>query len=201
MRNDPYRELLEGFLEGDEEARGAFPLAVLADLTRRVRLRAPDLQEAGLVDDAVSETFVRLLERAPNARIFDPSRGSAMSFLTGYALHAIARVRVQYGCAGVAKHVLRGVLRRDESWAHADVAESIERLPRRDDEFENICSRIDVERALGSVVDAGVRSAIVVLRDGGGSLRAASTVSGIDRRTLRRFLRSWALDAVVADAA
>ena len=93
-------DMLVAALNGDKEAREALPRLLDKQLRKHAaRYLNPYMVSLGLLDDITQETWVLLLQKPVGA--YDPTRGSALTYLQQLMRNAVQVVRARHAPVGL----------------------------------------------------------------------------------------------------
>jgi hypothetical protein len=198
-QQDPHAALLAAFMAGETEAREQLPGLLdepLLDLARRFAPRlAPDLQR-----EVVQQALELLLRKKQGA--FDPSRGTAISYLTGIVHTAARDVKAVYHPPG-SRTRARASEQPQEPLSFETVVtleedgEAVrlgETLPVSPDPIRQLEGRMVARKFVESIIKstspaAGVAAAMIAFYTAG--VAEAADAIGLSRFQLHRQLHEW----------
>ena len=192
--------MLVGYLNGDPNARGEFPLQVFPLLRRVAQHSAPDL-DADIRQEIVQQVHFILLRRDPDA--FDPERGTARAYLSLVTRQAAREVRASYTPPHEHTRLQKGKegetlpqVRVSLDGLEAPKAESLLKDATRDatNAIEAVERRVFAEQLLDLANDTApseVSRALKFVYYQGKTFEEAARAVGLTRYQLRRKTKRW----------
>ncbi len=154
--------------------------------------RAQDIPE-DIWDDVIQETFCSLFKKLSD---FDPTRGKANQFVFGLFLNAEKKVRRMYG---LSQHEVEIQYLSQES--DRDELTLTDTLADPDNDTEPSAERLHIKETARNIVDQSKISAPAFIKEAIQLLATKDELSmsqvavqlGVDRVTLTRQIRAWAV--------
>jgi DNA-directed RNA polymerase specialized sigma24 family protein len=201
--------LLTGFLAADPVARTKFPEQMGGRLRATAGRIAPDLNKRDLIDDVVQQAYELLLRRP--AGHFDPSRGSAATYLHKIVRLAARDIRAQFAPPGTPTRPRRNEdgefmptnppLTLDQVVSAGEEAVTMAETILADADIEDLVLGVLGARALLDLVPDQAPTwlrEVLALAANGHTVSEAAAEVGQSRFAVRRAINRWALPQAIA---